>query len=271
MSVGKNIKNTRKKRKLTQVELAKMANISRSYLGDVENDRYNVSLEVLKQIAEALGTTASFLLGEEDPILLKINKDEEEIKRKIMDQLKLLTDGDGYFYEYLRKDVFLAISSNLYLGYAFQDSSSYRFYDEYFTTYYSSSPDEYPDKEHEEAMEMFDKYYELRTIKKALDSTDFDKLEMFNSSLDKIITEHNLKKKDDIPELTAKDERDIQKELQRMIDNLSSQSGYAAFDGQTLEDMDEEDRELLIASLENSLRIAKHIAKQKFTPKKYRK
>lgn len=73
------------------------------------------------------------------------------------------------------------------------------------------------------------------------------------------------------PELTAKDERDIQKELQKMIDGLSSNNGYAAFDGGTFDDMDEEDKELLIASLENSLRLAKRLAKQKFTPNKYRK
>ncbi|MFD2446417.1 helix-turn-helix domain-containing protein [Bacillus sp. CGMCC 1.16607] len=75
------------------------------------------------------------------------------------------------------------------------------------------------------------------------------------------------------PEFTAKDERDIQRELQNMLDGLSK-SGYAAFDGRSLDEMDEEereDRELLISSLENSLRLAKRIAKQKFTPKKYRK
>jgi transcriptional regulator with XRE-family HTH domain len=73
------------------------------------------------------------------------------------------------------------------------------------------------------------------------------------------------------PELTEKDERDIKKELQKMIDGLNNKGSYAAFDGQTLDDMDDEDRELLIASLENSLRLAKRIAKQKFTPNKYRK
>lgn len=71
-------------------------------------------------------------------------------------------------------------------------------------------------------------------------------------------------------DLTEKDERDIQKELNKMIEGLSNKGSYAAFDGQTLDDLDEEDRELLIASLENSLRLAKRIAKQKFTPKKYR-
>lgn len=73
------------------------------------------------------------------------------------------------------------------------------------------------------------------------------------------------------PEFSAKDERDIQRELEKMIKGLGSTNAYAAFDGETIDEMDKEDRELLIASLENSLRLAKRLAKQKFTPNKYRK
>ncbi|MCO7176150.1 helix-turn-helix domain-containing protein [Sporolactobacillus kofuensis] len=72
-------------------------------------------------------------------------------------------------------------------------------------------------------------------------------------------------------QLNKKDERDIQKELKKMIDGIASNSGYAAFDGNSIDDLDPDDKELLISSLENSLRIAKKLAKQKFTPKKYRK
>ncbi|MED3785207.1 helix-turn-helix transcriptional regulator [Geobacillus stearothermophilus] len=74
-----------------------------------------------------------------------------------------------------------------------------------------------------------------------------------------------------LPELTEKDERDVQKELEKIINGLKTGSGFAAFGGMDIDELDEEDRELLIASLENSLRLAKRIAKQKFTPKKYRK
>ncbi|MGM8212727.1 helix-turn-helix domain-containing protein [Virgibacillus sp. W0430] len=71
-------------------------------------------------------------------------------------------------------------------------------------------------------------------------------------------------------DLTEKDEQDIQKELQKMINSMNSNSSFAASDGSTIDELDEEDKELLLASLEQSLRIAKRIAKQKFTPKKYR-
>lgn len=74
-----------------------------------------------------------------------------------------------------------------------------------------------------------------------------------------------------VSDLNKKDERDIAKELEKLIDGLSSNSGYAAFDGSTADEMDPEDKELLISSLENSLKLAKRLSKQKFTPKKYRK
>lgn len=72
-------------------------------------------------------------------------------------------------------------------------------------------------------------------------------------------------------DLTEKDERDIQKELKKIINGEDVDNAFAAFDGKVLEELNDEDRELLIASWENTLRLTKRIAKQKFTPKKYRK
>jgi len=67
--------------------------------------------------------------------------------------------------------------------------------------------------------------------------------------------------------LTPKEERDIIRDLERIMADLESNRALA-FHG---EPIDEEEMELLRASLENSLRIAKMVAKKKFTPKKYRK
>ncbi|WP_027416503.1 helix-turn-helix domain-containing protein [Aneurinibacillus terranovensis] len=70
-----------------------------------------------------------------------------------------------------------------------------------------------------------------------------------------------------LPTLTPKDERDIARDLEKMLSDLESDEALA-FHG---EPMDEQSKELLRISLENSMRLAKQLAKQKFTPKKYKK
>ena len=73
--------------------------------------------------------------------------------------------------------------------------------------------------------------------------------------------------KEKTPALSEKDERDIERRMSAMIDDLSGPLDGLMFDG---EPIDEETRQLLEASLRNQLEISKRIAK-KYTPKKYRK
>lgn len=68
-------------------------------------------------------------------------------------------------------------------------------------------------------------------------------------------------------QLTPRDERQIAQDLEKMLADLDSQNTMAAMGG-TVED--DEDRELLRASLQATMRLAKKIAKEKYTPKKYR-
>ena len=76
MKTGKFIKAERKAKGLTQKELAEKANISRSYLADLEQDRYNPSLDTLFEIATALGISAYRLMGLPDtPALNDVSYD----------------------------------------------------------------------------------------------------------------------------------------------------------------------------------------------------
>jgi DNA-binding helix-turn-helix protein len=65
------------------------------------------------------------------------------------------------------------------------------------------------------------------------------------------------------PKLTSKNERDIEKALKETLEQLNSQDGLM-FDGEALDD---NTKELLKISLENTIRTAKIAAKKKFTPK----
>lgn len=68
------------------------------------------------------------------------------------------------------------------------------------------------------------------------------------------------------PTLNKKDERDIKKKMDEMLELFDSADALM-FDGEPLDD---ETRQLLRESYENQLRITKQLAKAKFTPKKYR-
>ena len=89
--------------------------------------------------------------------------------------------------------------------------------------------------------------------------------EYFGVTTDFLLTGEETKK---APDLTEKDRRDIERRLSAMIADLSGPTDGLMFDG---EPIDDETRQLLEVSLRNQLELSKRIAKQKFTPKKYRK
>ncbi len=66
---------------------------------------------------------------------------------------------------------------------------------------------------------------------------------------------------------SARDQRDIKRTLDKTLEALTSGEALM-FDG---EPIDEETTELLKSSIENSIRMAKALAKKKYTPIKYRK
>lgn len=99
VNLGVNVRKLRKERGLTQEELAELADISIAYLSKIENNKANnVSLAITYHLAEALGVTAGYLVGQFD---LDKMLDEEIMNRladcspiekkkllKIMDILK---------------------------------------------------------------------------------------------------------------------------------------------------------------------------------------
>ena len=70
-------------------------------------------------------------------------------------------------------------------------------------------------------------------------------------------------KSDGLPELNARDERDIERDLEDMLHSVA-QADYKA-------PGDEEDTEALRAALRVAMIQAKRTAKKKYTPRKYRK
>lgn len=81
------------------------------------------------------------------------------------------------------------------------------------------------------------------------------------------VTTDYLLGRSDNPNLTGKDEKDIAKKLESILNSMDADSALA-FDG---EPMDDETKELVKAAIKSNLELTKQLAKKKFTPKKYRK
>ena len=97
------------------------------------------------------------------------------------------------------------------------------------------------------------------------DSSTLKKLSvLFNVSVDYLL-DNQPPQNDSLPALTPKDERQIAKDLENIVDSLN---GAAAMSD---DPEDEEDREMLKAALLQAMTLSKRIAKKKFTPKKYRR
>lgn len=103
---------------------------------------------------------------------------------------------------------------------------------------------------------------------------DYKTLERFakylNTNINYLITGKNTDKTDvnsSLPVLSIKNEKDIAKKLENILDSLDSDTALA-FDG---EPMDDETKEMVRAAIESNLILTKKLAKKKFTPKKYRK
>ena len=61
-SIGKRIREVRRSRSMTQVQLAEAAGISASHMGDIETGRSSFSVEVLQKICRALHVSADSIL-----------------------------------------------------------------------------------------------------------------------------------------------------------------------------------------------------------------
>ena len=77
----------------------------------------------------------------------------------------------------------------------------------------------------------------------------------------------NGEEKEWTPALTEKDEKDLDKKVENLLNAVDSDTGLM-LDGEI---MDEETREIFAMNLKNALRTTKLAAKAKYTPKKYKK
>ena len=61
-AIGARIKRARKKKKLSQADLAALLNLSSAHVSQIERGKTNCSITILRRIAEVLGVSSDWLL-----------------------------------------------------------------------------------------------------------------------------------------------------------------------------------------------------------------
>lgn len=85
--LGKNIKNVRKSKKMTQEMLAIKLNVTRQTISKWENGLSIPDASSLEKLAEAFGISVQELMGKEMPILKEKELDKErtvELNKKVV-------------------------------------------------------------------------------------------------------------------------------------------------------------------------------------------
>jgi transcriptional regulator with XRE-family HTH domain len=235
--IGLRLRGLREKAGLIQSEVAEATNSERASISNYEIGRAIPPSKVLKSLALLFHTTIDYILGKtDDPQLTaKLNQrdtEEKELTEKIFLKLKYTVDIENNFFEYLREDIFKAISDNLYMAYAYHNANDNDFYINHFKKYFGSL-DEFTKREHEESTEEFKKAYNFSNVKKVLELTNRERKEIFLSSLQNIIDKYNIKNPDPLA-----NEKEFSNTLFDKIKVLANKHGMDLADPSTLELMD---------------------------------
>jgi len=90
ITFGKKLKECREAKGFSQNEMAKAIEVHHSIIGKYERDEVKPSIDVVKKMAEALDTTAGYLMGEAKNTLAL--KDQAMLKR--INDINNLPDDD---------------------------------------------------------------------------------------------------------------------------------------------------------------------------------
>ena len=85
-TLGQKIREYRLKRGMTQEELAEKLLSSKSTISEYENDKIDVKISILREIAKVLGTPLPHLLSEEDDDI------DDEVMQMAMAQVMILAE-----------------------------------------------------------------------------------------------------------------------------------------------------------------------------------
>jgi transcriptional regulator with XRE-family HTH domain len=103
---AKRLRQLRTSKNLSQVELAKLVNLHNTHIARYERGTCRPAADTLKRLAEALGVSGDYLLGDDNPQALKANLEDRELLTKFQEAEKLPAEDKLVVIKLL--DAFLA-------------------------------------------------------------------------------------------------------------------------------------------------------------------
>lgn len=252
--LGKRLRELRESRNMSQVELAKALGKSQVAISKYENGNRELDYKMLENYANFFHVSTDYLLGrtEKQNEFYLSAKDYPEILKPFVDNDK---SSITFRVDQIGRNVSLKDKQDCIVD--FLKRNKIEDFNKPFKQLWLLLPPQ--------------KRESVHTLYELLDAVRNDPSVMtkFNTiEPELILKEPDVNEQKETPILTQKDERDISKRLDQTLSDLENAQGALMFDGEPLDDVT---KELLIASLHKDLEMGKRIAKQKFTPKKYRK
>ena len=126
MSVGKTLKKIRKEKGMTQVEFAKLLDMSRSFIGDIENERYIPNPHTVTKISDKLGISVYYLTTGKKTLEDISESEFKELvtQYQIENQLEIKQSFKDMINELLEVDVSISQKALLRLTVTFMQQSS---------------------------------------------------------------------------------------------------------------------------------------------------
>ena len=238
MEVGERIKKLREKKNLSTNDLSRLTGISQSTISKLENGKRKPELSTLEKIAQALNVFVDKLRGESISCIIE---DRLEETGKTFEDVAEKTGVPFYWLQNI--DTFIPGQLGDYeIGYDWITKVAEDLGLPGSTLRTALARQEIP---------VYDG--PMPTVEEVFKDVSFE--ENISDS----------RSNAPLKPLTKKDERDIARDLEKILSNLESDNALSYMG----EPLDDETKELMRISLENSMRLATQLAKRKFTPKKY--
>jgi transcriptional regulator with XRE-family HTH domain len=224
---GERFRQLRKEKDLTQEQLAEIFYTNKGSISKYEHDKQVPEIELLKKLADFFGVSVDYLLGRSD------TRNSDVIEEAMFDQKKfrdllLRARGDRTNEEYAKQS---GVSRP------------------YISAYLNLKRETPPSPE---------VIKQLASV--AQNSVTYEEL---MEAAGYIVRDHTQPWR---PVITSKDEKDIAKDLERIMNDLTQADGLMFYN----EPITDEDKKLLRDAIDVGLRAVKQRNKAKYTPKKYR-